>query len=192
MGYRYTRDQILAGALDEAFDEGLSRLSFGRVAKRLGTSDRMVVYYFPSKEVLIGDVLGAIGTRLQSALAPSFSSKFSGRDDVLRAAWPVVTAREHDPLFALYFEASGLAASGREPYRTLVPILVHSWIEWVATFLEGTPARRRREASATIAVLDGLLLLRQLAGPETADRAADGLGILHGRRRDRARHSRVE
>ena len=38
--------------------------------------------------------------------------------------------------------------------------------------LVGTPAHKRREAEAALALVDGLLLLRQLAGPAAANRAA--------------------
>ena len=58
-----------------------------------------------------------------------------------------------------------------------MPQLVEAWIAWVAEFIEGTPAHRRAEAEAAIAVIDGLLLLRQLVGPEAARRAARTLGI---------------
>ena len=61
MGYRHTKDEILAGALDVAFVDGLSQLTFGRVARHLGISDRVVVYYFPTKDDLISEVLVAIG-----------------------------------------------------------------------------------------------------------------------------------
>jgi len=84
---------------------------------------------------------------------------------------------EADPIFALFLEASGLAASGREPYRTLVPQLVEIWITWTAEFIRGTPTQRRTEAEASIAILDGLLLLRQLAGEVAADRAAKTIGV---------------
>jgi hypothetical protein len=83
---------------------------------------------------------------------------------------------EVDPVFALFFEAGGLAAAGVEPYATLVPVLMAGWIDWAASFIRGAAAHRRTEASAAIAVLDGLLLVRQLAGAAVADRAARGLG----------------
>ena len=172
MGHKHTHAEILEGALAAAFEDGLSQLSFGRVAKRLGISDRIVVYYFPTKDDLIAEVLEAMGTELQATLGPAFSIPASDHLAVVRTAWPVLARVDADGVFALFFEAGGLAATGREPFRTLVPQLVDAWIDWAAGFITGTPARRRSEAEAAIAVIDGLLLLRQLAGPAAADRAA--------------------
>jgi AcrR family transcriptional regulator len=177
MGYRHTREEILGGALAVAFDDGLSQLTFGRVAKRLGISDRVVVYYFPSKDELVTDVLTAVGGQLQETLEPVFGPPATDYLELVRAAWPVVATPDADAVFALFFEANGLAAAGREPFRTLVPQLVEAWIAWAAEFFQGTPAQRRTEAEAAIALLDGLLLVRQLAGPTTADRVATRLGV---------------
>jgi AcrR family transcriptional regulator len=182
MGHRHTKEEILVGALAAAFDDGLSRLTFGRVAKQLDISDRIVVYYFPTKDDLIGEVLYAMGTELQETLAPTFSSPAADYLELLRAAWPILAQPDADPVFALFFEATGLAATGLEPYRTLVPQLFAMWTEWAAEFVRGTPARRRTEAETAVAVLDGLLLLRRLAGPDAANRAAKRLGVLGPRR----------
>ncbi len=177
MRRRHSRERILEEALAAALDDGLSQLSFGRVAGRLGISDRTVVYYFPSKDDLIGQVLGSMGLELQQTLGDAFRKPARDHVELVRSAWPVLAQPETDPLFGLFFEANGLAAAGRDPYRTLVPALVEGWIAWTATFLEGTPKRRRAEAEAATALVDGLLLLRQLAGPEAADRAARKLGV---------------
>lgn len=177
MGYRHTKAEILDGALVAAFDEGISQLTFGRLAKRLGVSDRVIVYYFPTKDDLISEVLAAVGLRLQATLAPTLSSPSADHREFVRSAWPVVAVEEADPVFRLFFEAAGLAAAGREPYRTLVTPLIGAWIAWAGEFVTGTAAHRRREAAAAIAVLDGLLLIRQLAGPDIADRAAVAFGV---------------
>jgi len=176
MGHKHTKADILDGALAAAFDDGLSQLTFGRVAKRLDISDRIVVYYFPTKDDLIGEVLYAMGAELQATLAPAFSTPAADHIELFRTAWPILARSEADPVFALFFEAGGLAATGREPFRTLVPNLVEAWIEWAATFVSGSRSRRRREAEAAIAMLDGLLLLRQLAGAAAANRAARTIG----------------
>jgi AcrR family transcriptional regulator len=177
MGYRHTKQEILDGALATALDDGLSQLTFGRVAKRLGINDRTVVYYFPTKDALITEVVMSMGLQLQATLAEAFSEPARDHLDLARAAWPVLARAEVDAVFALFFEANGLAATGRAPFDTLVPRLVDAWITWVMHFLTGTAVERRAEAEATIAIVDGLLLLRQLAGPASATRAAERLGI---------------
>ena len=181
MGYRHTREEILAGALAVALHDGLSQITYGRVAKQLEVSDRVVVYYFPSKDELVREVLIAVGIQLQQTLEPAFRSPARDHLELLRTAWPIVAHPDADAVFALFFEANGLAAAGREPYRTLVPQLVDAWIAWASELLQGTPAERRLEAETAIAVLDGLLLLRQLAGPAAARRAAKRLGVAGAR-----------
>jgi len=178
MGHKHTKDDILAGALATAFDDGLSQLSFGRVAKRLGINDRTVVYYFPTKDDLISEVLVAMATELQATLAPAFNTPAADHIALLRAAWPILTTEKSDPVFALFFEATGLAVAGREPHATLVSGLVASWIEWAAEFVDGGDEHRRAEAETAIALLDGLLLVRLLAGADVAERAAVRLGIV--------------
>lgn len=177
MGYRHTREEILDGALAAALDDGLSQLTFGRVAKRLGINDRTVVYYFPTKEALITEVVLSMGLRLQDTLAAAFTHPADDHLDLARAAWPVLADPDADRIFALFFEANGLATAGRPPYDSLVPQLVDAWIDWAATFVTGSEDHRRAEAEATVALVDGLLLLRQLAGPASAARAARRLGI---------------
>lgn len=177
MGRRHSKQEILQGALEAALADGLSRLTFGRVAKRLGISDRMVVYYFPTKDDLIAEVLVALGGQVQEALGRAFAHPAADHRELARAAWPVLATPAADPVFALFFEANGLAAAGHEPYRSVVTALVTAWVEWLVPHLQGTPAARRAEAEAALALIDGLLLLRQLGGPEAADRAATHLGL---------------
>jgi AcrR family transcriptional regulator len=177
VGHKHTREEILAGALAVAFEVGLSRLSFGRVGKKLGISDRTVVYYFPTKDELVTNVVMTVGLELQATLDAAVSSSASDHLDLLGQAWPILARPETDPAFALFFEANGLAAAGSSPYDHLVPALVAAWIEWAASHIDGTPKHRRAEAEATVALADGLLLFRQLAGAGAADRAARRLGI---------------
>jgi len=119
----------------------------------------------------------AMGLQLQETLTAAFIVPASGHLELMAAAWPVLATKETDRVFALFFEANGLAAVRREPYRDLVPTLVQAWIDWASGFIRGEPKRRRVEAENAIALLDGLLLLRQLAGPAAADRVAANIGI---------------
>ena len=177
MGYKHTRQDLLDGALAAALEHGLNQLTFGRLAKQLGINDRTIVYYFPTKDDLITEVLMAMAMQLQTTLGSAFSTPAASHRELARIAWPVLARTDTDPIFALFFEANGLAVANKAPYGTLVPQLVEAWIDWVMAFLTGPPKRRRAEAEAAIALIDGLLLLRQLAGPRAANRAAEQLGV---------------
>ena len=169
---RHAKEELLAAALHVARDQGLRQLSFGRVAKQAGTNDRTVVYYFPSKEALVSEVLLAMSRELESRLSAVGDERRRDYRDLLEVAWPVLAHPDADAVFALFFEASGLAAARVAPYATVVPALVSAWLEWAEARLGGTPTSRRSEAEAAVALIDGLLLFRQVMGAEAADRAA--------------------
>ena len=172
---KHAKDELLAAAVAVAREEGLRQLSFGRVAKRAGTNDRTVVYYFPSKDQLVGAVLLALSRDLEARLSAVGDERRRGHLDLLAVAWPVLAHPDADAVFALFFEASGLAAARTVPYDTVVPALVSAWLDWAEARLSGTGPSRRAEAEAAVAVFDGLLLLRQLMGAEAADQAASRL-----------------
>lgn len=178
MGPRHTHEQILVGAVTVARSVGLSRLTFGGVAAHVGTSDRMVVYYFPTKDELVLAVLARMGLDLQQVLGRALVEPATDHLGLLRLLWPVVTEPEVEPTFRLLFEAIGLAVAGRSPFDIMATGLTEAWIEWLGTHLAGHAQRRRTEAEAAVALLDGLMLLRMLAGPDAAGRAAARLGVV--------------
>lgn len=174
---RHSRDAILDGAVSLALADGLSLLTFGRLARSLGMNDRTIVYYFPTKGDLIAAVVGVLGGSLQEVLAAAFTAPAAHHLDLARAAWPVLTRSENERVFALLFEANGLAAAGQAPYDTLAPQIIEAWAAWMSGFLTGVAEHRRAEAEAALALIDGLMLLRQLAGAAAATRAAERLGL---------------
>jgi AcrR family transcriptional regulator len=178
MGHRHSREIILDAALAAAIEEGLSQLTFGRLAARLGINDRMVVYYFPTKDDLIAEVVKTTGERLRRALAGAFTPPVRDHRELVRMAWPILTRPDIDAIFGLFLEVNGLATVGREPFRSLVAKFVGAWIGWAASQFDESVSDRIAEAEAAIALIDGLLLLRSIAGAESAGRAATVFGVV--------------
>lgn len=178
MGYRHSQDEILRAAVDVAGDLGFDRLTFAAVGKRLGISDRTVVYYFPTKDALLTAVALSLGESLQTLLESAFGAGQLNPADLLNRAWPVLTTPEADRAFALYFEVLGLAAAGKPPFDDLAVALMRGWHEWLTprTLGESVEVQSAR-AIGVIAQLDGLLLVRNLLGSDAANLAAREAGI---------------
>lgn len=178
MGYRHQREDMLKAAVDLARAEGLGAVSFGRVAQMVGTHDRTVVYYFPTKADLMGNVVLVLGTELQELLVRAFGEGQLPPRDLLARSWPVLNSSQAQPLIAIFFEIIGQAGVGRAPFDELAPALLEQWLVWLEPHIDiDDPASRRAEALALLAQLDGLLLIRTVAGEKSAGQAARALGI---------------
>jgi AcrR family transcriptional regulator len=178
VGYRHSSEEILEAAVTIALESGLAALTFKRVGERLQVSDRTVVYYFPTKLDLIHAVADALVTDMMQLLEEAFGSERLSQKDLMNRAWPVLTTASANRVFALYFEIIGLATSGHEPYDVLAAGLVAGWVDWLEPRMLGrTTNIRRRRALATVAQIDGLLLVRHILGPASGDAAAREAGI---------------
>jgi AcrR family transcriptional regulator len=179
MGYRHSREDLLAAGERVALAKGVAAITFASVGKEAGTSDRTVVYYFPTKADLVGAVIASLGARLQSVLAEAFGDEPLPAADLMRRAWPALANPDADEVFAVFFQVLGLATARVAPYAALAEAFVSAWIDWVAPRIDApTAAARRRAATAAMAQLDGLLLLRSVAGARVSNGAAREMGIL--------------
>lgn len=168
----------MVAAADAALEGGIGALTYRRVAERLGISDRMVVYYLPSKAELVEAAVGVLSASLQGLLAEAFGDEPRPVDELLASAWPVFAAPEADRVAAIFLEIVGLAAAGTEPFDQLAPALVGAWVEWLTDRVDaGSAVERRREALGIVARIDGLLVIARTLGPSAAADAAGALGL---------------
>jgi len=153
----HRREAVLARAADYVLEHGLAGLSLRPLAKALGTSPRMLLYDFGTKEQLVREVLAEIRSREQSLL----EAEVRTLDDV----WRWIAAPEREPFLRLFFETY-VDALGREEAEPLV----RDWLEFLHTSWQ--PPVDEATATLMVAVVRGLLLDRLATGDRARTDAA--------------------
>jgi len=163
------RADLLERITDYIAANGLSDLSLRPLADAVDSSPRVLLYYFSSKEDLIGEVLARLRAR-QGALFATLPREAVSYAQTVRAAWKLISAPAHERVFSLFFEVYGLALQDRERYAEFLRGAVDDWIGYLAASkLDDGYSRRDARAIATV-ILAGYrgFLLDLLA---TRDRA---------------------
>jgi AcrR family transcriptional regulator len=155
------RQRLLAAAVDHLAAHGISDLSLRQLAAALGTSHRMLVYHFGSKEGLLVEVVRVVEERQRQALAelvadPDLPPVEQGRRLWQRLADPSLWPHER-----LFFELYGQALQGRPHTTQLLDGIVDTWSgPLTELYIAGgmPPDAARSSARLGIAVTRGLLL----------------------------------
>jgi AcrR family transcriptional regulator len=155
------RQQLCRRAVDVLAERGISDVSLRELASALGTSHRMLIYHFGSKEGLLTEVVRETERRQRAALADLSEGSEGTGADVARTFWHRLRSAELAPLERLFFEVYGQALQGRSYATPLLENVVDSWVEVALPALKAqglSEADARAEARLGVAVARGLLL----------------------------------
>ncbi|PVG81925.1 TetR/AcrR family transcriptional regulator [Nocardioides gansuensis] len=163
------RTEWTEAATDYVLDHGLIGLSLRPLAAELGTSDRMLLYHFGSKDELVAAVLRASNDRAVAQLAalPPSPDLRSAVGDL----WAAVQAEPGDRCTRIYVEAAALGLFGREPYASVVREANAVWTTALVTHLVRSGVDRALAARAAD-VVDAAFMGFQLDLPLDVDPAA--------------------
>jgi AcrR family transcriptional regulator len=156
------RDRLLTAAVEYVVANGFSNLSLRELATAIGTSHRMLIYHFGSKEGLLVAVIRSVEAAQREFFAQLLLTQPElTPGDGIRLMWRHFT----DPQFAaherLFFEIYAQALQGRPGTTGLLDDVVEAWIEPIARYAVkgGVPAEAARaDARLGVAVIRGLLL----------------------------------
>lgn len=153
-----TRDRLRNDCLAYFLRHGVANLSLRPLAAAVGTSARMLLHYFDSKEALIAEVMEQVQARLQRSFQELLGPPGRAHDkNLLLKFWPVLSNKTNRPFLRLLFEVQMLALQNPKRYRRY---LTKTSVTWRRLIERALPAKGRTAAAATLynAVVDGLLL----------------------------------
>jgi len=150
--------ELLDAALKYLIEHGVANASLRPMAAELGTSPRILMFHFKSKEGLLQDVFEELHSRLQASFrAMASSDSDSVRVPPLRRFWQWATSKENFPYFRLLYEAQIVALQNPQEYGRYLRKASGDW-QAVAIDLMSPSLKSKVMASLCIAVFDGLML----------------------------------
>jgi AcrR family transcriptional regulator len=152
------RDQLLARVMAYAAEAGIAGRSLREIAQGVGTSHRMLIYHFGSRDGLVAAIVADIEAQQRAVLATITQGASSARE-VMLGLWEQLTRPELLPFVRLFFEVFGLVAQGTPGTEGLRETLTRPWLDDAAALSERMGiATDTAELRLGVAVSRGLLL----------------------------------
>jgi AcrR family transcriptional regulator len=155
------REQLLERAVAYVAQNGIGELSLRSLAAALGTSHRMLIHHFGSKEGLWVEIVRTVERRQRELMTEILPEDDRPLGEAMRTWWRHISDPMLWPNERLFFEVYGQALQGRPHTTEVLDGIVDSWVE-PATELSvarGVPrAAARAQARLGVAVTRGLLL----------------------------------
>jgi AcrR family transcriptional regulator len=156
-----SRQRLLDAAIAYTAAHGISDLSLRSLAAALGTSHRMLIFHFGSKEGLWVEIARTVDRRQREQLGGFPPAPGQGLGESMRAAWRHFSAPELWPFERLFFELYGQGLQGRPHAAQFLDGIVEDWVAPLteAAVASGLPgAQARAMVRLGLAVTRGLLL----------------------------------
>jgi AcrR family transcriptional regulator len=175
--------ELLDLAYRYVLEHGIGELSLRPLAAAIGSSPRVLLYLFGSKDGLIRELLARARTDELAILASADhpdNHNVGALPDLARSIWSWLVAAEHRALLRLWVEAySRSLANPDGPWGSFARSTVDDWLAVLAAAL--APAERRSSAgqadcTMVLAVLRGALL--DLLATGDVDRVTAGVDRL--------------
>jgi len=168
------RERLLRAAVGHVSRHGVGDISLRGLAAALGTSHRMLIYHFGSREALLIEVIRTVEEQQRAALAEALRDRDAPPAEIMRRMWARVADPALWPNERLFFEVYAQALQGSAHALPLLDGIVDAWVEPIAALAAPDVPRdeARAEARLGVAVVRGLLLDLLATGDRPAVDAA--------------------
>lgn len=155
--------------MEELAAAGIGDRSLREVAAAVGTSHRMLLHHFASRDELLLAIVEEVEQRQMTVLS-DLPVEPAGS---FAAMWEMLCRPELRPLERLFFECYSRGVQGEEPFARMVPGAVDTWLAEVDKAAGGTsdPALVRLGLGVTRGLLLDLVATDDDAGVTAAAQA---------------------
>jgi AcrR family transcriptional regulator len=169
------REKLLAAVLAHVTAHGIGDLSLRELAAAIGTSHRMLIYHFGSREGLMVAIVEAVEAAQHAFMDQLAADPAVSPSDLMRVMWRRLADPALWPSERLFFELYALALQRCPGTDGFLDGIVESWVEQSVDHARRRgmdPAAARVDARLGVAVSRGLLLDLLATGDRPAVDAA--------------------
>lgn len=145
---------------DHVLAHGIGDTSLRPLAKAIGTSDRMILYYFADKSELMTALMQNVALRVTAELDAIESGPPRPAADLARELPLLAMGDAFWPYMRFWIQVAALAAGGDPVCRSVGEAIGRGFLKWIEARIDGDPACREQEAAMLLQRIDGTILLK--------------------------------
>ena len=170
---RHDRAALLGLLADHVLTHGLAGASLRPMAAAAGTSDRMLIYHFGSKDALMADLLTHLAQGLAARLDAGLPAiPLANEADLIARVIALMRAPDLAGYGRVWFDILAAAARGTAPHRDVAHAIMAMFRDWIAA----RHPQGAAGADGALTLIEGLLVM------DAVGHAAIGEAALAARR----------
>lgn len=167
-----TRERLLKSMTEYVLSHGLNAASLRPLANAAGTSDRMLIYHFGSKQELIAEILQHIAAdlsrKLDAALPPR---RFPSKKKYVSEIISVLRREPYIRYARVWFEIASAASRGSDIHRVVGGKIIAGYLEWLRARLPENNEDPEATVALALTLIEGALVMDAVGQRRVADRA---------------------
>lgn len=118
---------LLEKVVGFAAEGGIAGRSLREIAAGIGSSHRMLLYHFGSREGLMAAVVAFMEARQRETMT-ALATRSASPGEAMRSQWQELTGQQIRPFIRLFFEIFGLAVQGTPGAVAMLDGLTDPWL----------------------------------------------------------------
>jgi len=166
-----TQAKLLAPMGQFVLTHGLQNASLRPLAKAAGTSDRMLIYHFGSKDALLAAIMHCIADQMTTGLSTTFADQDRMEAAVLlRRVWEIAQTPDNRPVMRVWLELTSMAARDGGATQQIAMGIADGFLAWTRAHLKDPDL-----APLVLTHFEGLLVMQEAGRADIAEQSVAAL-----------------
>lgn len=167
------KQSLLAALAAHVLEHGLNTASLRPMAAAAGTSDRMLIYHFGSKDALIAELLEYLAAQMAAGLDAALpASPFVSEAELVGQVVALMRSEPFRPYGRVWLDIISASGQGQGAHLAAGGKIIEAYLDWLAA---RHPEGRAR-APFLLTLIEGILVMDAVGQSAIADAAVASLG----------------